>query len=102
VVKVKTAKNHISSLISDTDTHISSLSTLRELAPEFYKNLFNHTGHRNVLCFFLPKLVAKRRLTSGAAAWLDRYVSAKEIHQALLDMHPGKAPGLYGYNALFF
>jgi len=97
VVKVKTAKNHISSLISDTGTHISNLPTLREMAAEFYKNLFNHAGYWNVF----PKLVAKKRLTPDVAAWLDRYVSAKEIHQAVSDMHPDKAPGPDGYNALF-
>jgi len=69
VVKVKTAKNHISILISDTGIHISNLPTLREMAAEFYKNLFNHAGYWNVF----PKLVAKKRLTPDVAAWLDRY-----------------------------
>jgi len=32
-------------------------------------------------------------LITEASMWLDRRVNAKEIHRALLDMHPKKAPG---------
>ena len=59
------------------------------MAPDFYNKLFNHTGYWNVF----PKLVAKRKLTFDTAAWLDRYVSANEIHQA---------PGPDGCDALFY
>ena len=98
IVKVKTARNHISSLISDNGSPISNHQELKDMASEFYKKLFNHTGYWNLF----PKLVPKRRLTAEAATWMERDVNAKEIQKAVFDIHPEKAPGPDGYNALFF
>ena len=98
VVKVKTARNHISSLIYDTGTPISNMEVIKDMAPEYHKKLFNHSGYWNVF----TKLVVKKRLTLDAAAWLERDVSANEIQKALFDMNSEKAPGPDGYDALFF
>jgi len=97
-LKIKTARNHISKLITDSGNPVSDSETLRTLAPAYYEKLFNHSGYWTVF----SKLVGKKKLTPRATSWLDRNDTDAEIHRALSDMPPDKGPGPDGYNARFF
>jgi len=68
------------------------------VAPAFYQKLFNHNGYWNVF----SRVVARKKLTVNAASWLDNPLTDKKIYKALTNMHPEKAPGPDGFNAIFF
>jgi len=98
VVKAKSAKNYISQLINENGVSVFDPAALKELAPAYYQYLFNHKGYWNVF----PKVVARKKLTTKAASWLEKPVTSSEIHKSLKDMHPEKAPGPNGFNVMFF
>src|SRR5438270_182513 len=67
-------------------------------APIYYKNLFCNDGLLNVF----PKILIKKRLTSMASIWMSREFSAEEIHTAVFQCSPDKAPGPDGFSVSFF
>jgi hypothetical protein len=71
---------------------------IKSSSSKYYEDLFNQKDYWTIF----PKLVVKRILTDEARKWLVREVQYDEIRNAIFQMNPDKAPGLDGFNAMFF
>lgn len=72
---------------------------LEQLAIDFYQQLFaaQEQLEPERVCRHVP-----RKVTDQMNSFLDREFSSEEVEKALFMMHPGKAPGVDGFNAGFF
>jgi len=61
-----------------------------------YSQLINENG------VSVSNPAALKKLTIEAASWLEKPVTSSDIHRALEDMHPEKAPGPDGFNVIMF
>jgi len=78
-IMVRQARNYICQLYISTGRRVSNYEELRNVAPNYYNNLFNQVDHWRIF----PKLVVKMQLTEAAQCWLIRDVTHNEVKQAL-------------------
>ena len=98
LVNANHSRNHIYHLITEEGEAVTNINTIKEMAPAYYKQLFNQDSYWTIF----PELVVKKKLTAVAATWPSRDVSNEEIKVALHHMHPDKAPGPVGHNVYLF
>ncbi|GMJ02918.1 hypothetical protein HRI_003961000 [Hibiscus trionum] len=99
LVNGRKKRNAIVCLKDDMGKWISDPEVLKRIALDFFAKLFSSEGDNgytyNCRGFF-------KGLSMREKSGLDMQVSREEIHHALLQMHPSKAPGVDGFHALFF
>lgn len=92
-------KNLLRGLFDETGKWCTSDDDLEGIALRYYGNLFTTSMPTNILEMvdFLPSIISE-----DMNVLLTKDFSEEEIHSALMQMHPSKAPGLNGFSPRFY
>ncbi|GAU32650.1 hypothetical protein TSUD_218990 [Trifolium subterraneum] len=94
----RSKKKKVTKLIADNGTEAHTQEELCEVAKSYFDTLFKPRDgdHDPVLNLIQP------RVTNDDNFFLTAPITKIEIRQALFQMHPGKSPGLDGFNPAFY
>lgn len=96
---IRRKKNKIIALKDNDDCWVTDPGELKQLARDFYSNLFSHNTQIDTEAS--PCLLGSH-LQEEDIIDVERPVSDGEIKEAMFSMGPLKAPGVDGLHAIFF
>ena len=100
-VKERNRQNRITVLFDDCGNKLVEADAIQGEIVGFYKKLLGSAA-QSLPAVHIPTLRSGSTLSIPAKQWLSREVTTLEIDQALKGIGDDKAPGLDGFNAVFF
>ena len=101
VVKSKQASTNLSCLISEDGSVLSSHAEIEQEILSFYGKLMG-SKEEDISGIDLVAMRRGAQLNNSQREFLDSAISDIEIYEALKDISDMSAPGLDGYNSVFF
>lgn len=101
-ITTHTARNRIMMLQDAEGVKITDYEQVKQIAVNFYQDLFGKKVESRSDMGFKIKEVVKKALTQKQRKLLITEISSDEIKKVLFSMEKGKAPGPDGYSVEFF
>ncbi|XP_021866145.1 uncharacterized protein [Spinacia oleracea] len=100
-MKERQARNSIDVLYDSSGKKLTTMQEIKGEISQFYKGLIS-TAAPSLIGIDVNIVRKGKQLSSSASDELIQHVTESEIDAALKGIDPNKAPGLDGFNSLFF